>query len=63
MSISFALIELLKDIRENPSVSMRIQFCFRRMNIGWGTLRVAGGMAITSAIFESLVTQFSTKIS
>ena len=47
--------KLWKQAHRQPGALAQLGFLWRRMNIGWGTLRVAGGMALTSHIFGALV--------
>ena len=42
-------------VREMPQGSKGIRFLLQRCAVGWGTLRVAGGMALTARIFGVLV--------
>lgn len=46
------LVELWKDVRHQPSVIAQAQRMQQRMRIGWGTARVAIGMAFSQQVFE-----------
>jgi hypothetical protein len=46
---------LLRETASQPSWRQGAGFFLMRTNVGWGTLRVAGGMAITSALFSGFV--------
>ena len=45
---------LLREAREQPAAA-RLRYLRQRLNVSWGTLRVAGGMALTAGIFSNLV--------
>lgn len=47
--------ELIAEARVQPSATVSTALLLQRTNLGWGTLRVAGGMALTASIFSSLV--------
>jgi len=49
------LQHLLREARALPTLSARLGFLLRRNNVGWGTLRVAGGMALTAHLFAGFV--------
>ena len=51
--------ELIAEARVQPSAAGRTALLLQRTNLGWGTLRVAGGMALTASIFSSLVAALS----
>ena len=61
MSTGEALRMLLREAGAKPSTSEQLRFVVRRLNVGWGTLRVAGGMALTAAIFNRFVASSQTK--
>jgi len=46
---------LWREASEQPTASARVRVLMQRTNVGWGTLRVAAGMALTSSIFSGLV--------
>lgn len=46
---------LAVEAARQPTTLGRVNVLLQRTNIGWGTLRVAGGMALTACIFEGFV--------
>ena len=51
-----ALRALRLEVTAQPSAAAAARFLASRLYIGWGTLRVAGGMALTAQCFELFVT-------
>ena len=51
-----ALRNLLMQAGRERTLVLQMFVIFHRTNVGWGTLRVAGGMALTSQLFTLLVT-------
>mmetsp|Transcript_43413 Transcript_43413/g.114804 ORF Transcript_43413/g.114804 Transcript_43413/m.114804 type:complete len:282 (-) Transcript_43413:12-857(-) len=45
--------ELAKEAREHPTLRGRVSFLQGRLRLGWGTARVAVGMAITDQIYST----------
>jgi len=54
-STMMAVRSLLREATSQPSWRDGASLFLMRTNLGWGTLRVAGGMAVTSAIFTAFV--------
>ena len=52
-----ALRALRLEVAAQPSAAASARFLAGRLYIGWGTLRVAGGMALTAQCFELFVTR------
>ena len=46
---------LADEAASQPTTLGRVNVLLQRTNIGWGTLRVAGGMALTARIFAGFV--------
>jgi hypothetical protein len=55
LGTSAALAALKRETLAHAPPLERVAFLQRRLNVGWGTLRVACGMAIASWSFERLV--------
>lgn len=51
-----ALRALRLEVAAQPTAAAAVRFLAVRLNIGWGTLRVAGGMALTARCFDLFVT-------
>ena len=50
-----AIAGLAQEVRKQPTVGGSMAIALQRTNVGWGTLRVAGGMALTADIFARMV--------
>ncbi len=50
-----AIGKLWREARTQPTAAAGVRVLLQRTNVGWGTLRVAGGMALTASIFSSFV--------
>jgi len=50
-----AITELATDVRQQRGTMGRLRTLSQRLNIGWGTLRVAGGMGLSAWLFESIL--------
>ena len=51
LSISTTLKHLYVDVKEKATFSKQVQFLVLRLAVGWGTARVAAGMAIGSEFY------------
>ena len=47
-----ALASLAREVCAKPSARAGLHHLSRRLNVGWGTVRVAGGMALSAFAFE-----------
>ena len=54
-STAAAVQGLADEAASQPTTLGRVNVLLQRTNIGWGTLRVAGGMALTARIFAGFV--------
>ena len=54
-SMRAAITELATDVRQQCGTMGRLRTLSQRLNIGWGTLRVAGGMGLSAWLFESIL--------
>lgn len=55
MSSTDALRILWREARAETSSIASARLVVRRLNVGWGTLRVSGGMALTACFFDAFV--------
>ena len=55
MSTADALRVLWREAMAETSSAASINLIIRRLNVGWGTLRVAGGMGLTACFFDGFV--------
>ena len=54
-SMRAAIAELVSDVRQQRGAMGRLRTLTQRLNIGWGTLRVAGGMGLSAWLFDSIL--------
>mmetsp|Transcript_43177 Transcript_43177/g.91960 ORF Transcript_43177/g.91960 Transcript_43177/m.91960 type:complete len:292 (-) Transcript_43177:168-1043(-) len=54
-STAEALRSLWREAQTMTSSAEAVRFVVRRLNVGWGTFRVAGGMGLTACFFEAFV--------
>ena len=55
MGTSEAIRGLWHEARAHASSAEATRFVVRRLNVGWGTLRVAFGMGLTATLFDGFV--------
>lgn len=53
-SISQVLKELFYDVRQETHISQKLNLLQNRLRIGWGTARVAMGMAFAHSVYDAL---------
>ena len=54
-SMRAAIAELVSDVRQQRGAMGRLRTLTQRLNIGWGTMRVAGGMGLSAWLFDSIL--------
>lgn len=54
-SVADSLVYFAKNVKARPTLFKKLKYAQTRLMVGWGTLRVAGGMGLGALIYNALI--------